>query len=560
MLFKHPRLPSVRNRILLFAVLVTLLPSIGLGWVYFNQAEKALIESSQREMLGTVGQVRREFGLWFKERYHDIRVLSGSYMLSEGLENYLAMRGQGAEEDASDGGTQLAKMESYLSLVHSEFRDYGRLLIFDSEARLLTQSPKRAGFVDLPDDWRDQMETKKFILGEVDEAQRETPSMLAAVPVLSGDGTMLGLLAAEVKLDALEKIMLASLAKEDFRTSSADLLLVGRDGKILLSTDSQPGATRQGGAYEQALPPNELGEYTNDQGVPVVGIMSPVSAFAWSIVMEKGRKQVLAEVMNLRTKAMLVVGVLVTLTGLFAYLLSRGIVSPLERLTQAAGEVADGDLDVHIPVKSDDELGTATQVFNDMVQQLRQSRRRLEELSTMDSLTQLSNRRHILEKLADHLARYHRNGTPFSVLLVDADHFKHINDSAGHVVGDKVLRELGATFKRVLRTVDSAGRYGGEEFLIILDQTRGKEALLTADRIRLTVESAGLADEEAITRFTVSIGVAEISAGETEDQLIMRADTALYQAKREGRNRSVLAELPSGNITQHPAVRKLDPS
>ena len=82
--------------------------------------------------------------------------------------------------------------------------------------------------------------------------------------------------------------------------------------------------------------------------------------------------------------------------------------------------------------------------------------------------------------------------------------------------------------------------------------------MLTAERIRLAVESTGVAAEETFVRFTVSIGVAEISAGETEDQLIMRADTALYQAKHEGRNRSVVARLPSGKVTRHPALRKLD--
>ena len=554
------RLPSVRNRILFFAVLVTLLPSVGLGWVYFNQAEKALLESSQREMLGTVAQVQREFDLWLKELAYDIRAFSSSYILSEGMENYLAMRGEGAEKDLSDGGTQLAKMESYLSLVHSQFNGYRRLLIFDSEANLLTQSPKGAGSISLPDDWQDQVKTKRIIVAEIREPQREASSILAAVPVLSGDGTILGLLGAEVKLDALTNIMIASLAREDIQTRSAELLLVGAEGKVLLSTENQLAAKHQRAVFKHSLPSNELGEYLNNQGVPVVGILTPISGFPWSIVMEKGREQILSEVMNLRKKTIVVVGALVTMIGFFAYLLARGIISPLERLTEAAKRVADGDLDVQVPVKRDDELGTATQVFNDMVNQLKQSRKRLEQLSTKDSLTQLANRRHTLQKLADHLARFHRNGTPFSVLLVDADHFKRINDSAGHVVGDKVLRELGATFKRMLRTVDSAGRYGGEEFLIILDQTRGEEAVLTAERIRLAVESTTVAAEENIARFTVSIGVAEISVGETEDQLIMRADAALYEAKREGRNRSVLASSPTGQIAQQPAIRQRDSS
>jgi diguanylate cyclase (GGDEF)-like protein len=251
---------------------------------------------------------------------------------------------------------------------------------------------------------------------------------------------------------------------------------------------------------------------------------------------------------------------LATLIGFFAYLISRSIVSPLEKLTEAAEKVADGDLEVKIPVQRDDELGTTTKVFNDMVGQLRQSRERLEQLSITDSLTQLANRKHIMETLTAQLERFRRSGSPFSVLLIDADHFKAINDNQGHLVGDEALRHLGRTFKRLLRTVDLAGRYGGEEFLMILDETDAREALHTAERIRMAIESSEVEIEGAALRFTISVGVAEIGFGEDEDQLIRRADAALYQAKREGRNRSVLAKPVTDKVAPHPAARKADRS
>ena len=553
------RLPSVRNRILLFGALVTLLPSIGLGWAYFNQTKQALLESSQRELLGRVGQVRREFDLWFKERYYDIRVFSNSYLLSEGLQNYLTMRSKGSGKEFSDDDAQLAKMEGYLSLVLPQLNNYARLLVFDRDARLITQSPQSAAPAELPDDWRDRLEAKKVIARVEYDPQGEKPSILAAVPILTGDGSIVGLLAAEIKLDALSTMMTSFLAIEHLQTGSAELLLLGPGGKILLSTANQQAAIGHKSVYEEWVPPHLLAEYVNSQDVPVIGIRTPMPEFDWNLVIEKRRDQVFSEVIKLRNRTLLGVGVLVSLIGFLAYLLSRGIVAPVKRLTEAAGKVADGNLDVNIPVMRDDELGKATQVFNDMVDQLRQSRERLEQLSTMDSLTQLANRRRIQEKLTSHLERFRRNGTPFSVLLVDADHFKRINDSAGHAVGDKVLFELGSIFKRLLRTVDAAGRYGGEEFLIILDETRGEKALQTAERIRLVVESAGVSADETTVRFTVSIGVAEISAGEDEDQLIVRADNALYQAKREGRSRSVLAPLPKAKVAYHPAIRKTDP-
>ena len=551
---------SIRNRILLFAVLATLLPSFGLGWAYFTQTERALLESSQRELLGTLNHVRREFGLWFKDRYYDIRVFSNSYLLSEGLGEFLAPDGNGPAGKSGDADTQLTKLETYLSLVRSQFSFYERLLVFDRRGELLIQNPQHTGSLELPGNWQKQLETQKVIVGEVYLSRRSVPSVLAAVPILSGDGTVLGYLAAEIKLDALAKIMTSFIGKTDFHAGSTELLLVGHGGRVLLSTGEHMDEALRTQMHEAALRPHELSEYVNTQGVPVVGILAPISEISLSLVMEKHQDQVFSEVIELRNKTLLGVVVLVALIGLFAYLISRGIISPLERLTDAAGKVAEGDLDVNIPVERHDELGTTTQVFNDMVGQLRQSRERLEQLSTTDSLTQLANRKHIMERLTAHLERFRRNGTSFSVMLVDADHFKRINDSNGHVVGDKVLRRLGETFQRLLRTVDVAGRYGGEEFLIVLDETRGAEALQTAERIRLAIESSEVNIAGFTIRFTVSIGVAEIAPGEDEDQLIARADAALYRAKREGRNRSLLARQPNAKVAHHPAVRKIDGS
>jgi diguanylate cyclase (GGDEF)-like protein len=354
--------------------------------------------------------------------------------------------------------------------------------------------------------------------------------------------------------------MTSFIGRQELRSGSAELLLVDDDGVILLSTLEQAAATPRTKVHRGTPRPRELAEYANTQGVDVVGILAPMSGFSWGLVMEKRQDQVLSEVIGLRNQTLLGVALLITLFGAFAYRISRGIIAPLERLTDAAGRVADGDLDIKVPVERRDELGEATEVFNDMVGQLKQSRDRLEQLSTTDSLTQLANRKHVMEKLRMHLERFRRSGTCFSVLLIDADHFKRINDTAGHLVGDRVLRQLGDTLRRLLRTVDVAGRYGGEEFLIILDETMGKEALQTAERIRRAIASNEVDRAAPGIPFTVSIGVAEIGSGEAEDQLIMRADTALYQAKAEGRNRSVLAKAPNANVTHHPATRKKDHS
>jgi len=159
-------------------------------------------------------------------------------------------------------------------------------------------------------------------------------------------------------------------------------------------------------------------------------------------------------------------------------------------------------------------------------------------MATTDSLTGLANRKLIMADLVAHLEHHRRYGTDFSLLMIDIDYFKRINDSHGHLVGDAVLVQLAQVFKEILRSLDSAGRYGGEEFLIILGQIDNRQALQTAERIRQVVDQHEFVCGEVSIHATVSIGVAGALVEEgSSTGLIDRADKALYEAKAGGRNR-----------------------
>lgn len=162
---------------------------------------------------------------------------------------------------------------------------------------------------------------------------------------------------------------------------------------------------------------------------------------------------------------------------------------------------------------------------------------KLRQLATKDSLTGLGTRRHFLELAGWALEKSRRSGEAVSVLMMDADHFKQINDTLGHVAGDRVLAAIGQVIHNVCRAADLAGRYGGEEFAILLPATPTAMAVAVAERLRSTVEAevaqmAGLA--KAVT---VSIGVAMTDAGNPPLQtMIEQADAAMYAAKHAGRN------------------------
>lgn len=169
------------------------------------------------------------------------------------------------------------------------------------------------------------------------------------------------------------------------------------------------------------------------------------------------------------------------------------------------------------------------------LRKLRQARR-LQGLASTDELTGLANRRALLARADEVLAHARRKGRPLSVLMIDVDHFKAINDRHGHAAGDTVLRHLAQVLTTVLREGDLLGRLGGEEFLAVLPSSTLADARLVAERMRAVVEGAPPAADEGLLRVTVSIGVAGSTAGEAVAATIARADAALYRAKQGGRN------------------------
>ena len=178
------------------------------------------------------------------------------------------------------------------------------------------------------------------------------------------------------------------------------------------------------------------------------------------------------------------------------------------------------------------------------ISELKRVREELEQMARIDALTGISNRRFLEEEARHIFASSRRHSHLMAVLLLDLDHFKAINDTFGHEVGDRVLKEVAAVCETELRDEDVFGRLGGEEFLAVLPETGSEEARYAAERLRNAVEALEIEADERTVRVTVSIGVA-ILAGEDDAfaALLRRADEALYEAKRTGRNRTVT--LPS---------------
>jgi diguanylate cyclase (GGDEF)-like protein len=169
--------------------------------------------------------------------------------------------------------------------------------------------------------------------------------------------------------------------------------------------------------------------------------------------------------------------------------------------------------------------------------QLKEAYKRIEELAELDELTGSFNRRCIMRMLDDEIARAHRSKTPFSVALIDLDWFKRINDAYGHPTGDEVLRTFAITIFANIRNIDKFGRYGGEEFLLILPETPHEVAARILDRQREIIAELDWSAFSPGMSVTISAGVATLAPNEAPDALLARADSALYAAKARGRNR-----------------------
>lgn len=205
------------------------------------------------------------------------------------------------------------------------------------------------------------------------------------------------------------------------------------------------------------------------------------------------------------------------------------------------------------PVRLDELLLRLKRVLRE--QQMAEERARmlekLQELATTDGLTKLHNSRSFYSQLELEVDRTNRYKHPLSMLLLDIDHFKVYNDTYGHLEGDKVLARFGQIIRSCLRTNDSAYRYGGEEFTVILPETAGGEAKTVAQRIRLALKNEKFASVtgDPVT-ITISIGVTQYAAKEGLSNFIQRADQAMYLSKQNGRNRVSLLFAESEQLAR----------
>jgi diguanylate cyclase (GGDEF)-like protein len=373
----------------------------------------------------------------------------------------------------------------------------------------------------------------------------------AAVPVKSADGRLLGAVLAELDLTPMEEL-LRTLASD----TAGAIYILGSNG-VLVSSSNGISAQRKARIPLETLDQlrtqqDSVSQYTGIAGRDVIGVLQQVPQADWSVLAEVSSDAAFRELRRLRDIGLFFVFVLLAAAGLVAYALGIFIVRPLDRLTKGVAEVASGDLQVDLPASGGAEVGYLTTVFNHMVTRLREGRRELDAINTMlkkkneelerlsvtDGLTGLANHRLLIQKLIQEGMRADTTGGGFAVIMADVDHFKQYNDEFGHPAGDEVLKRVADLLRESVRDIDCAARYGGEEFAVVLPEMSADEACEVAQRIGHRVATQNFPGRAV----TLSIGVAGFPQdADLPHAVIAAADRALYQAKREGRNRTVQA-------------------
>jgi diguanylate cyclase (GGDEF)-like protein len=530
------RLDSIRSRILFFAVFATLVPAITIAWIAYTHLKQSVTDKVAQEVVSASKQSTHAVGLWLKERIVELRTFTTSYEVTDNL-----------DQQRGPTGPNQRRLNDYLNSVRERFGEYVELMVVDRQGRVIATSARQIRSVQMPQHWTNDVQDDQPAIGDpYHDENLGTTLVVVAVPIHVPSTRFLGALAAKISLGTIDQMFRQYAPSDSGRT-----FLVTTDSSTLGSIVSGRGTgTRLVPTALQQLMGRDttLTTYRSFDGQRVVASLHREPGLPWAVVSEEPETAAFRQVTRLRRLMILLPSALLAGIGLIAYFLGLLIVRPLDRLTKGAAKVAAGHLDVDLPVHSGGEVGYLTKMFNTMVVRLREGREaldaanetlrrkndELERLSVTDGLTGLYNRRRLMETLSDEARRSQRLKHTFAVLMVDVDHFKKYNDSFGHQAGDTVLTKVAGLLREATREVDFVARYGGEEFLILLPETGMGEALDIAERIRTRIAAEVFPGRH----MTVSIGVSEFPLhGENADQVVGAADEALYEAKREGRDK-----------------------
>jgi diguanylate cyclase (GGDEF)-like protein len=536
-------------------LLCVVAPVLGMGIYLFRRNEEILAEKVRETLSNQLFRKSTEVDEWILERHREASRWAASFIVFEGVES-LRHQPLDAERIRLD-------LRDYLGSVLGHYQVYESLFIVDLDGQFVSGTREER-----LERWgREAIATgpplREPVLSPLLHSEElGRPTLLILSPIQSRLDVTLGYLVLRVDLRDLETLLgqpLGDVALSFWLLDEKGYVLV-RAGRVV----DRPGAE----AFPGPLPPTTTEVPAASEG-SLAGLGPTVygvrhlgrlqGAQLAALVPSAAAYRPLVDSRN----RLLGLGVpMVALVFALTFLAARQMLRPILRLSAGAKRVSAGDLEVRLPVSGHDEVAELTRAFNEMAgrihegrlhleeardalaktnEELKAANSRLEELAITDGLTGLFNRRHFQDTLDRELQRGEREGWPLSLLLLDIDHFKQFNDRWGHSEGDNELKRVAGQLLASVRTTDSAYRYGGEEFAMILTSCPKDQAVKVAEKVRQAISSMERPGPFG-WRTTVSIGVATFPGdGRVARALVDMADTALYAAKARGRDRVMAA-------------------
>jgi diguanylate cyclase (GGDEF)-like protein len=367
-------------------------------------------------------------------------------------------------------------------------------------------------------------------------------TIIVAAPVLDGQGVFRGVVFGTVDLETITTLV-NTLQNE----SSGRTFLLQSNG-VVVSPHGQVDNLRPGDViFDRALAGvASRGVYVNTEGQRVVGTYQWVNGGRWLLVAERTEMDILALSAGLLGIPLMGAGLVFLFFGPALLRLARSLREPMLRLEDHAMSIQAGNYDMDCDPEpkpgEPEEIQRLNQAYCLMVDRVRGTLEELRHASLTDPLTEAANRKRLFSEGPRLIEAARRAGQPVSVLMLDLDRFKGVNDTYGHAAGDAVLKAFAGQLRSMLRQSDLFARYGGEEFAVLAPNAGQTSAREMAERIRLAVSGLRVQAEGVEIRFTVSIGASTLSVGEGGgvsllESLLARADEALYVAKSAGRNR-----------------------
>ncbi|WP_067098266.1 sensor domain-containing diguanylate cyclase [Marinomonas atlantica] len=354
------------------------------------------------------------------------------------------------------------------------------------------------------------------------------------------DDKVVGVISIDAGMDAIVE----ALAIRDEQYPTIYNFVMDNEGKILI----HPDATLPDKLHREIFShlPKELnasGKLSYSDGEQnKLAHFERIDELGWIVVTEVNLDDIRQPLIKTiaSTVLMIVIGSLFT-TWLMSFILSRHIILPLKKLQNRVQEITEGkdELDKYVLPKN--EIGKISEAIEQLTEkaliqkniELKDTNALLSAISHTDQLTSIANRRKMMEVLHAEVSRFQRKHRPFSVLMFDIDHFKRVNDTFGHEVGDQVLIELAQVVKATVRNTDTVGRWGGEEFVIVCPNTDQTMALIIAEKVFAAIHSHSFPMQVDVT---VSLGLSEFTAKHSLESILVEVDQKMYRAKQAGRN------------------------